>query len=197
MTDESNKEIGEFIDCLVVAINQGMGKSNAPAVETGELITGLRSNRTPNSLNPEGGMPALDHLPIAIRNARSGPLRIRYLAECFEKIADTLPWYQREEPALPKFMRGHANAFIIGPNGLEERDGVVIGASLLAPEIEYPHHNHPANELYVVMSTGNWRQDNNPWHTPGIGGLVYNSSNIGHSMRSGSKPLFAIWCLWL
>ncbi|MDG2204840.1 MAG: dimethylsulfonioproprionate lyase family protein [Alphaproteobacteria bacterium] len=142
------------------------------------------------------GIPALGHLPFAIRNAQSGPSEIRALANCLQEMAGELPWYQRQEPALPDFMRGHANAFIIGPSGLEQRSDVIVGVSLLAPEIEYPGHNHPPEELYVVMSDGDWRQNKNPWHAPGLGGLVCNPANITHSMRSGPKPLLAIWCLW-
>jgi hypothetical protein len=45
------------------------------------------------------------------------------------------------------------------------------------------------------LSRGHWRQDDDPWVEPGIGGLIHNPANIVHAMRSGDQPLFAIWCL--
>ena len=136
------------------------------------------------------------NLDIIGLQSRPIPAAFEFMAESFEKLVDWLPWYQRQEPALPDFMHGHANAFIIGPQGLEERGGVTVGVSFLAPGVEYPNHNHPPQELYVVMSDGDWRQNDDPWHAPGLGGLVYNPANITHSMRSSQQPLLAIWCLW-
>jgi Dimethlysulfonioproprionate lyase len=73
----------------------------------------------------------------------------------------------------------------------------MIGVSLMAPGLQYPDHQHPPAEVYYSLSPGSWRQGDRPWVTPGIGGLVYNPSNIVHSMRSSDGPLLAIWCLSL
>ena len=113
-------------------------------------------------------------------------------------IAPTLAWWHRTagvEPGSP-FAHAHANATLIGRGGLEERDDVWVGISLMAPGIEYPEHHHPPEEVYLVMSPGHWRQDRGEWFEPGIGGLVYNTPNILHAMRSGTAPLLATWCLW-
>ena len=190
----SHETVQALIDGLLSAIDAAPDVPDNSDIEP--LLLGLRCEGEPTGVRAKGGMPALDHLPVAIRNAGSGPDEIRSLAESFEKLADSLPWYQRQEPALPDFMHGHANAFIIGPQGLEERGGVTVGVSFLAPGVEYPNHNHPPQELYVVMSEGDWRQNDDPWHAPGLGGLVYNPANITHSMRSSQQPLLAIWCLW-
>ena len=191
-----------FIGCLVSAIVGNGVSDNAASPELVELLSSLRVWGKLNQVTLKNEAPALTYLPIAIRNAKSGPMNIRDLANSFEKIADTLPWYQREEADLPEFMHGHANAFIVGPHGVvcphgvEDWAGLMVGVSLLAPKIQYPDHSHPPRELYVVMSSGDWRQDDNAWHSPGLGGLVYNPSNIWHSMRASSEPLLAVWCLW-
>ena len=106
-----------------------------------------------------------------------------------------LPWQQRQEPDYPVFMAGHANAEIIGPNGLVASDNLLIGISLLAPHVTYPNHQHPPAEVYLVLTEGEWRQEDKPWHQPGAGGYVYNHPHVIHSMRSDAKPLLAIWCL--
>ena len=190
----SHNTVQAFIDSLLSLIEAAPGASCSSDIEP--LLSGLRCENIETGVAASHNIPALGHLPFAIRNAQSGPSEIRALANCLQEMAGELTWYQRQEPALPDFMRGHANAFIIGPSGLEQRSDVIVGVSLLAPEIEYPGHNHPPEELYVVMSDGDWRQNKNPWHAPGLGGLVCNPANITHSMRSGPKPLLAIWCLW-
>lgn len=95
-----------------------------------------------------------------------------------------------------QFLNGHANATIIGSEGLEIRPDVWFGVSLMAPHTRYPDHRHSPEEIYVVLSDGQWRQGSNPWHEPGIGGLVYNPPNIMHAMRSRERPLLALWFLW-
>jgi len=112
-------------------------------------------------------------------------------------IAPTLAWWHRTADVKlgSPFANGHANATLIGQGGLEERDDVWVGISLMAPNIEYPEHHHAPEEVYLVMSPGHWRQDRGEWFEPGIGGLVCNTPNILHAMRSGSAPLLATWCL--
>jgi len=106
------------------------------------------------------------------------------------------PWHRTADVKLGSpFANGHANATLIGQGGLEERDDVWVGISLMAPNIEYPEHHHAPEEVYLVMSPGHWRQDRGEWFEPGIGGLVCNTPNILHAMRSGSAPLLATWCL--
>ena len=194
MEMETHETVQAFIDSLLSVIEASQGTPINSDIEP--LLSALRCASIETGVAANDGIPALDHLPFAIRNAQKGPPKIRALANCLQEIAGELTWYQRQQPALSDFMRGHANAFIIGPNGLEKRSDIVVGVSLLAPGIEYPDHNHPPEELYVVMSDGEWRQNNNPWQAPGLGGLVCNPANITHSMRSGPKPLLAVWCLW-
>jgi hypothetical protein len=70
--------------------------------------------------------------------------------------------------------------------------GVATGYRLT----RYLDHRHPPEEIYVVLSDGQWRQAGDPWHEPRIGGLVYNPPNFVHAMRSGERPLLALWFLW-
>ena len=112
-------------------------------------------------------------------------------------LARHLEWSRRQgsETAAPAFRDGHANAYIIAPGRMESAKDVMIGVSLMAPDLQYPDHRHPPAEVYYSLSPGSWRQGDGPWVTPGIGGLIYNPSNVVHSMRSSNAPLLAIWCL--
>ncbi len=119
-------------------------------------------------------------------------------AQALRVIAPKLNWWQRTADVEPgsAFATGHANTTLIGKGGLEERDDVWVGISLMAPGIEYPEHHHPPEEVYLVLSPGHWQQAGGDWFEPQIGGLVHNTPNILHAMRSGSAPLLAVWCLW-
>jgi quercetin dioxygenase-like cupin family protein len=92
---------------------------------------------------------------------------------------------------------GHANATIVGTEGLEHREDVVIGVSLLAPHVRYPDHNHSPEEVYLILSPGRFRHGESDWFEPGIGGTFYNEPNIVHAMASGEDPLLALWYLWV
>jgi quercetin dioxygenase-like cupin family protein len=81
------------------------------------------------------------------------------------------------------FLSGHANATIVGPEGLDVRRDVWIGVSVMAPHTRYRDHSHPPKEVYVVLSPGEWRQGSGPWWEPGSNVLVYNPPNVVHAMR--------------
>ena len=108
-------------------------------------------------------------------------------------LAD-LAWYRRGD-GDDRFQASHANTMLVGPNGLEPREDLWIGATLLAPNIDYPVHHHPPEEIYLVLSEGDWWREGSGWFTPGIGGTLYNQPHVHHAMRSRSSPLFALWAL--
>lgn len=180
-----------------------------------------RSLSNPVGLPPSGGSAAkamvqlLDvEFPVSFvdsKPARSNPLgdvlqqvkadvekipsELQPLVTSFFDIADYLTWYKRPAPDMPEVEEGHVNAELIGPRGLEVRDDIIVGVTLMRPGLTYPSHQHPPEEVYIVLSEGLWRQSRNAWQSPGLGGYVYNPSNIFHSMKSVETPLFALWCL--
>ena len=70
-----------------------------------------------------------------------------------------------------------------------------FGATLVAPDVRYIDHRHPPEEVYIVLSEGEWYREGLGWHAPGIGGVVYNPPNVVHAMRSGPAALLALWLL--
>jgi Dimethlysulfonioproprionate lyase len=136
-------------------------------------------------------------LDRALATAMAGGSPAATVAERLAVLAPGLNWARRpgSHCAAPAFRDGHANACIIGPGGVASCERVMIGVSLMAPDLQYPDHRHPPAEVYYSLSPGSWRQGDGPWVTPSIGGLVYNPSNVVHSMRSSDLPLLAIWCL--
>lgn len=137
------------------------------------------------------------HLDDALRRLEAADDDLAAVGRAFRDLADELTWARR--PAGPHdppgFQAAHANATVVGVDGIEARCDIRIGASLLAPAITYPAHTHPPEELYLVLSDGDWRNAAQDWWTPGVGGVVHNPPGIEHAMRAGDAPLFAIWCL--
>ena len=140
---------------------------------------------------------ACRHLTAALTSAQNGPGPITRLADAFVPLIPFLHWHVRppEDGEDSHFRGGHANADIIGPSGLERHDEVVVGVSVLAPGVIYPNHSHPPEEIYVVMTEGEWFNEEAGWHTPGVGKVVYHRSGIVHAMHSAREPLLAFWCL--
>ena len=119
-------------------------------------------------------------------------------AQAMQALTQSLVWWRRPnaDSANEPFASGHANAMLVGPRGLEQRSDVWVGVTVMAPNIEYPVHRHAPEEVYLVLSEGQWLQGESEWQEPGIGGVVHNPSNVLHAMRSGAGPLLATWCLW-
>ncbi len=138
---------------------------------------------TPADTPPPARQPACAHLPTALATTPAP------LAAAFGALAPQLAWRARDGLA------GYAGAPVLGPAGLQQRGGLVAGISLLAPGAAYPDHSHPPEEIYLVLSGGEWTNAQTPWHAPGPGGLVHNPPGIVHAMRGTDVPLLAIWFL--
>jgi quercetin dioxygenase-like cupin family protein len=144
-------------------------------------------------------LPVCRHLDNALATARAASPPLARVADAFAAVEPLLRWTRR--PASGPFASdnwpdGHANATIVGPGGLEHREDLIIGVSLLAPHVRYPDHNHGPEEVYLVLSPGRFQHGKSDWFEPGIGGTLYNEPNIKHAMASGEAPLLALWYLW-
>ncbi len=188
------------LESFLAHLRQAMAarlETGSPAAQAMEKVDAVLSVPRPRLDAPEPQtFPACEHLSTALANTRRGPADLVRLADSVATLAPSLGWRLKPSDDAT-FTRGHANVDLVGPapEALERRGDVRIGISLMAPGITYPDHHHPPEEVYLVLSDGDWRQEARAWHTPGIGGIVYNPPDIVHAMRSRSEPLLAIWCL--
>lgn len=192
-----------------------------PAVQA--LLSSVRDALATGSLGPEASS-AMDKIYGALVSpGRPGSGRIQRLPICGDCLPEAYDIARRHSPALARIVHafatiepalfwaprsasgpyasanwpeGHANAMIVGPGGLESRNDVQIGVSLLAPHVRYPDHNHGPEEVYLVLSQGRFQHGESGWFEPGIGGTLYNVPNIRHAMASDEAPLLALWFLW-
>ncbi len=206
MTSLRPPELQQFLASAEAAVRHGSTADRRLRVAAERMFSALQATPAQAGRPAAGRVPVCSHLPRALENVHGQPSHVEALADAFAVIEPHLNWKPRPgaETHGEQFLNGHANAIIVGSQsvggtdreGLETRNDVLIGVSLMAPHTRYPDHHHPPEEIYVVLSTGEWRQTNDPWHEPGIGGLVYNPPNIVHAMRSAEQPLLALWFLW-
>lgn len=142
---------------------------------------------------PRRRAPACEWLAPALAAARQGP-RAR-LATAFTALADRLVWSaSTRRGGAADFALRNANAGLLG-QGYERRGDLWIGATVMAPDTEYPLHSHPPEEVYLALSPGEWWNEGMDWTDPGLTGAIYNPPGIGHRMRSGAAPFLALWFL--
>ena len=184
-----------FLDAAFVAFDQF-----AQAPESRRSIRQIFSAlEMPGAERPGPG----NRLPVCSRLDRAFAIETQHqslhrLVERFKAIEPRLEWRRRtnyDSSASDNFVDGHANSMIIGPAGLEDRRDIWFGVTLMAPNVRYPDHDHAPEEVYLVLSEGEFRQGEGAWFSPGIGGSFYNKPAIRHAMRSVDTPLFAFWLL--
>lgn len=191
-------ELTQFLDSLYQAIIANSAKGSNASKLIDKIMSALRDTKAPAANHQAHTLPTCRLIADVVDDvAITDQSLVASHANALHALAPSLNWWHRPDASQigEPFASGHANATIIGRGGLEERDDVWVGISLMAPNITYPVHHHPPEEVYLVLSPGEWQQNNGTWHEPGLGGIVHNPPDILHAMRSGSKPLLATWCL--
>ncbi|PRH89515.1 transcriptional regulator [Labrys okinawensis] len=194
MTQRSTT-LQNFVDAAREAFGQFAQDPDARR-SIGEIFTALEEAKKARS-GAGVRLPACGHLDQALR-IDTGHATLARLLDSFKAVEPFLQWRRRpnnDGTASANFADGHANAMLLGPGGLEERGDVWLGVSLMAPKVRYPDHDHAPEEVYLVLSDGEFRQGEGDWFAPGVGGSFYNKPGIRHAMRSLETPLFAFWAL--
>lgn len=186
-----------FIDALQAAFAQSDEKPVAQSCFTETLFNRLATPGQPGTAEPEL-LPVCQNLGAACAAAQSAHSAVAELARALDGLIGRLAWKTRASGgpfASDNWWAGHANAVVIGRGGVEDRDDVAIGLSLLAPHVRYPDHTHPPEELYMVLTEGRFQHGEDPWVDLGPGAAFHNPPAIKHAMASGEAPLLAIWTM--
>ncbi|MCW6512674.1 dimethylsulfonioproprionate lyase family protein [Lichenifustis flavocetrariae] len=166
----------------------------------GRIYAALETPGSPGSGKAQRLAAVDSSLPDALAAARRHSTAMAGIAYAFQALEPSLYWAPRSASgphASANWLEGHANAMIVGPGGVESRNDMQIGVSLMAPHVRYPDHTHAPEEVYLVLSPGRFQHGESGWFEPGIGGTLYNEPSIRHAMASDASPLFAIWLLWV
>ena len=195
MTTNRSPDLQLFVDRALAAL-----VAQAPAGAAQDSLARIaEASRQVAPARASSGhrQPVCDHLGPVLDGLMSRP-DLAPVAQAFRDLAPQLDWRPRttNDTASANFLSSHANAVFLGPGGIEHRNDIWIGASLMAPHVRYPDHDHAPEETYLVLSDGEFWQAGGDWFTPGVGGSFYNVPGILHAMRSGDTPLLALWALW-
>lgn len=185
-----------FLDAAEAALMADAAPGSAPARAARTVFDRTRTATGAASPEPPRTLAVCDAW-LGAALAAAGNSRRGAVARAFAGIAPGLHWTARtgSERAEPAFRAGHANAMILGRKGIEPRDDVWIGATLMAPGVSYPDHGHPPEEVYLSLGPGEWWNAAMDWTDPGMDGLIYNPPGIRHAMRAGAAPFLALWFL--
>ena len=182
----------DFLDASGAALLAAGLRPDA-ALAADRLIARWQAEGDASAAPPER-LPVCDHLTPALAHAKGTGREA--LARAFAALAPHLVWKRRgsADPADTRFWNGHANAGILGPDGLERREDIWVGATLMAPGTDYPRHSHKPEEIYLSLTPGTWWNARMDWTDPGTG-AIYNPPGILHAMRAGPVPFLALWYL--
>ena len=144
-------------------------------------------------------MPACEHLKAALDGAKAEDGPVADVARTLEAIAPRLKWVLRPngEDDDTTFKSSHANAVVIGEDGLEARDDIRIGMSLWRQRPATPIIAIHLKKSTRSSPPANGNRVPKAFRSPGVGGFVHNIPNIVHGMRSKDVPLLAVWSLWM
>lgn len=141
-------------------------------------------------------LPGCRHLPEAVT---AGVIVSMDLCHAIATIEDQLHWtngdfYAKDAKDQMGFTENAAYAEIIGTSGLFTGDDFRMGLMLLGPGLHYIDHYHAAPELYWLL-TGPIEYSRSQGHFKPVGtaSTIWNKPNEIHAMKTGERPLLAVW----
>lgn len=101
----------------------------------------------------------------------------------------------------PRFLANYGYGVILGPADRRARPLVddasaSMGLLMLGPDVVYPRHRHPAEEIYIPLAGSAWWQRGDaPWRRVPPGIAIHHPPGMPHATRTGGDPLVALY-LW-
>ena len=101
----------------------------------------------------------------------------------------------------PRFLANYGYGVSLGPaerraRPLVDDASASMGLLMLGPDVAYPRHRHPAEEIYSPLSgTAWWQRGDAPWRRVQPGTAIHHPPGLPHATRTGGDPLVALY-LW-
>lgn len=204
------------LDAQALAVETALAAATPPArpsvadTSAGASAAGVSSARAPLTRAPSADPVAVAaervaaaYLPGALDSARSGAAQ--RLGEVFGELSAELRWTQTAAyvaaPPHEEFLGRYAHAPLLGPATaapplVDPTGTAVVGVLLLGPGNRYPHHHHPADEVYVPLTDALWSSGLHEPHRPlAPGRPLHHRPGREHAIRTGEGSLLALY-LW-
>jgi quercetin dioxygenase-like cupin family protein len=189
---------GQLIACLARYVRCALGAAEL------DVATVRRFEEPLARLHPVRRREAPMRLPVLRdwdRALTSAPVSVRSL---LAMLGPSLVWTRnpnyRGRPN-PRFLANYGYGVILGPadrraHPLIEDATSSMGLLMLGPDVVYPRHRHPAEEIYIPLAgRAWWQRGDGPWRRVQPGIAIHHPPCIPHATRTGGDPLVALY-LW-
>lgn len=142
-------------------------------------------------------LPAADF--IAAARSTTTPQTLG-LVELFNEHRDELKWEQSYTAADDfvgnDMLNGYGFVEVIGKNGPFVSTKVRTGIGVWGPNIDYPVHNHMAEEIYAPLAgSAEFTINDSAYQSRHADDIIYVPSNQRHGFRTTSEP-FVVFYAW-
>jgi len=96
------------------------------------------------------------------------------------------------------YMDNYCHCQLVGQKGFYQHPDILLGFYIQGSGLYYPDHNHPAKEVYTVLSgRAKWRQsfelNHGEWKEKPSGEFIFHESHEYHAMSCDAEPLIAMY----
>jgi len=184
-TTSPNSPVDPVISFLELCSETMTEQANDPVAVAGaaRFAAAMASDPTRTSATPVT-VPVIDTLSQAPNTSLTVALR---------SAAPHLRWTASPRVSDP----GDTVALALINESVELGD-LGVGILALGPNAEYPLHQHPPSEVYLVLTgDGQWRHGGaQDYRTVAAGSTLSNNPNDLHAAQAGPNALFALWVLF-
>lgn len=186
-------DLSEMRDALLAQTGRLLRSLAAP--ELAPILAAWPPAAQPRAVEP-CALPVLRWLTEAAADA---PGFSEAVVRSLSRAAPSLAWHQTYAmgDVGADFLENYGWSELIGTRGPIPSKQIACGWLLLGPDTLYPRHRHEAAEIYLPLTgTAAWQQGDGVWREKPPGELIHHGSNEPHAMRTGARPLLAlyVWC---
>ena len=162
-----------------------------------EVLDALDEVRSPATVASAPPLDVTRHLAAVERN--TGVPEVDAILDEFLRIAPELPWRQTAgylDTLSADYLANYGYVQLIGPApSIIEHPSVRVGIGLWGPGLEYPLHEHEAEELYHVLAGApSFGTEDGCWRPSRPGDAVHNPPWHRHAQRFGPTPTVLLYC---
>lgn len=183
------------LEAFVSAVSRLYATGPAMLTQVSGLLQHLPIGDAP--LGTGTRLPVTAFIKEALDAACAGPLG--EVAKGFAAIEPSADWVRNpnyaKDPPDPNFLDNYGYVEVIGPGRRIDTPDCRVGFLMLGPRTHYPIHEHPAEEVYHVMSgDALWLRAESPWRVEPPGTLIHHPSWMRHATHAQTKPMLALYC---
>jgi len=148
------------------------------------------------STRPATTLKLVPQLQFALRQIASKGKAFAEVAAAINDVAKNLDWVSSKTGpfASMNIETAHAHAIIAGTSGLEEREDVTLGLTIMEPYSRFPDHVQYRARVFLALSDCEFLCDDRGWQQATPGSAFYNEAGHTVAMRCTARPLLAAWC---